>query len=574
MNTSTISRLRRIGLAIGITVAIVLATAAGLGMLASAAPAATPIYVRTDGSDANCNGTVNVAYSAGVAPSCAAAIHQGDTLLHGGGGTVMVGAGTYVENVTIGKDLTLQGAGAGSTIVDGGASSRVIYVSVNADVTITGVTIRNGAGFAGAGLYVASHNVLTLTNSTVSGNTSCNGCSGAGLYMESDVPAVISGCTFANNTTGNNADAGAIRSWNSKLAITGSTFTGNEAAGRGGAINHGGISGSLLIVDSVFSNNTVSGTAPAGGAIWHDSSTMVISNTTILNNSTNGDGGAIALSGGRASIYGSLIANNSAVDSDSCYGGAIYNFGSLLLIEDSVLRGNWVSGTGSTGGAIFGDGPVTLNRSTVSGNSASYTSGGIHSQESLTMTNVTISGNSATNTGGGFLHTGSAVGNVVNCTIVDNALTGGSPYGGGGIQVYGTVNMTNTLLADNDLANCGIIGSGASLNSGGHNLEDGNSCNLGATGDLINTDPAITWLSAMAPPVGAPGSQERMSLHALGRSSPAIDNGDDTACPPTDQRGVSRPVDGDGDSTATCDIGTFEFDLLNPVFLPLTMRAY
>jgi hypothetical protein len=48
--------------------------------------------------------------------------------------------------------------------------------------------------------------------------------------------------------------------------------------------------------------------------------------------------------------------------------------------------------------------------------------------------------------------------------------------------------------------------------------------------------------------------------HGLQDDSPAIDVGDNNGCPATDQRGVSRPVDGDSDGTATCDIGAFELD--------------
>ena len=38
----------------------------------------------------------------------------------------------------------------------------------------------------------------------------------------------------------------------------------------------------------------------------------------------------------------------------------------------------------------------------------------------------------------------------------------------------------------------------------------------------------------------------------------AVDGGDNSACPPTDQRGEVRLFDADGDGKAECDIGAFE----------------
>jgi hypothetical protein len=41
-------------------------------------------------------------------------------------------------------------------------------------------------------------------------------------------------------------------------------------------------------------------------------------------------------------------------------------------------------------------------------------------------------------------------------------------------------------------------------------------------------------------------------------ASPAIDTGTSQECPATDQRGAGRPVDGNGDGSAICDVGAFE----------------
>jgi hypothetical protein len=58
-------------------------------------------------------------------------------------------------------------------------------------------------------------------------------------------------------------------------------------------------------------------------------------------------------------------------------------------------------------------------------------------------------------------------------------------------------------------------------------------------------------------------------------SSPAIDAGTNTGCPTTDYRGYPRPVDGNGDGQAVCDLGAYEWWLPTGwLYLPLVMKKY
>jgi hypothetical protein len=102
--------------------------------------------------------------------------------------------------------------------------------------------------------------------------------------------------------------------------------------------------------------------------------------------------------------------------------------------------------------------------------------------------------------------------------------------------------------------NLTIVGAGGECSgvmiSLGHNLDRGVSCGLTATGDLSNADPLL------GPTSGILGDPTR-TLPLL-PGSPAIDAGDNNGCPTTDQRGLPRPVDGNGDGVARCDMGAFE----------------
>jgi hypothetical protein len=56
--------------------------------------------------------------------------------------------------------------------------------------------------------------------------------------------------------------------------------------------------------------------------------------------------------------------------------------------------------------------------------------------------------------------------------------------------------------------------------------------------------------------------------HALLTGSPAIDAGNNAACPLTDQRDGVRPVDGDGDNDPVCDMGAYELGGLQLTAVP------
>ena len=209
----------------------------------------------------------------------------------------------------------------------------------------------------------------------------------------------------------------------------------------------------------------------------------------------------------------------------------------------------------------------TLSRCAITGNSATG-GGGLTSRTQVTLdiTNCTIDGNTATDVGAGFNTNG--IINLYNSTVTDNSSTSDAPNGGAGLNTFagGNFRLWNTLVAGNQVAagnvlrNCGCTGGcSGTLNeflSQATNLEDGNSCGFSGSGDLSDTDPQLRPLDIYRGPTAS-----RPPLPG----SPAIDAGSDSGpinftCPETDQRGEPRPVDGDGDGTAACDIGAVELD--------------
>ena len=135
--------------------ALILILALALSNAISAVYAGSPIFVRPDGSDANCDGTANVAYpGSGTGLACAKATIGGGIAVVDVGGTVNVAAGTYNEAVTIDKSLNLvgdpgdasPGPGVNAPIFDGTGLPGSSAISLNAGVSgvlISGFEFRN-----------------------------------------------------------------------------------------------------------------------------------------------------------------------------------------------------------------------------------------------------------------------------------------------------------------------------------------------------------------------------------------------------------------------------------------------
>ena len=228
--------------------------------------------------------------------------------------------------------------------------------------------------------------------------------------------------------------------------------------------------------------------------------------------------------------------------SGATQGAGIFNQGDLT-VENSTIRGN--SGA-ANGGGISNDFSATLvvDHSQVSGNVArGFLGGGIYTVgSSVQVSNSTLSGNQAENGSAIATHgvDGPAITTIQYSTTTANESTTGAALAniiGGDAAATG---VRDSIVATN--AGTGTDCSGV-ISSAGYNIESGTSCNFGAAGDKQNTNPQLGPLADNGGPT---------NTHLPADTSPAVDAGNPSGCPATDQRGVTRPIG------PLCDIGAVE----------------
>ena len=252
--------------------------------------------------------------------------------------TIHVAAGTFTENVTIDVTLTLSGAGASLTTVDGSQSGTVILVIIappnSGTATISGMTLTNGSecGILGA------ESSLIVTDCVITGNNTTN--EGGAIYAWAGAP--VPSLTLRNTTIADNTAflGGGIASRFGTALVENCTISGNTAQLQGGGIANW-VGSDMTVVNSTVSGNV----AQEEGGIANDGTLRLI-NTTITGNRSQGSpGGGVESSDGTATLRNTLIAGNQASSGADC-SGTLQSEG-YNLIEDTsgctltgILTGN------------------------------------------------------------------------------------------------------------------------------------------------------------------------------------------------------------------------------------------
>jgi hypothetical protein len=404
----------------------------------------------------------------------------------------------------INKSLTINGPGASQVTVSGNNASRVFFIETGNTVTLDGLTVSDGnglgaypSGSGGAGIFngdgggIFNEGALTVTNSTVSGNSS-------------------------------DANGGGIRSaFSGTLTLTNCTVSDNSALGNGGGIHN--TAGTVTVTNCTVSDN--SGFITGGGILNIDAGTVTVTNCTVSGNITEtpvdgGLGGGIINFDGTVTVTNSTISGNSA----SAFGGGIIN-GGMLTLTNCTVTGNRADADGDafgSGGGITPAGAETLNNTIVAGNfvgAGSTPDDIIITFGTIDTANHNLIGDAATSGGLANGTNGNKVGNggfgalnintVLNTTLANNggstlthALVCGSPAIDAGSNALALDASNNPLTTDQ-------------RGTGFPRTLDGNGdstavVDIGAFEAVFNDPPTITG-STIARQAGSPASSSQIA---------------------------------------------------------------
>jgi hypothetical protein len=287
----------------------------------------------TGGSGGNgvaCEGNVCACTEAGIR----AAIAEGGgpfTFDCEGPTTVVTEAEIVIDN-----DVILDGEE--NLTVDGDENHRVFSVPEGVAAELRGFGVTNGRGEAdGGGIY--NSGTLTLTNSTLSGNSS-DPQGGGGIRNLGTLTLI--------NSTVSGSSGGSIGNLGT-ATLTNSTVSDNFSTEGGGM--HNGVGGTLTLTNSTVSGN--SGGIANEGTLTLTNSTMsgnlggiltfVVADTTLTNSTVSGNSRGLA-NRGRLRLTTSTVSGNGGITN---YETGTLTLTNTLVDDDCVADGTMVSGGGN-----------------------------------------------------------------------------------------------------------------------------------------------------------------------------------------------------------------------------------
>lgn len=308
------------------------------------------------------------------------------------------------------------------------------------------------------------------------------------------------------------------------------TIRNGTTSGDGGGIFVDSVMSASFVDIRIFGNSAES---DGGGiAIWTSATPVIVNRVLIDSNEAEWDGGGIYFDSVGLQISNSQITGNQAFGANGEGAGLWLNAGTVTISRSAIAEN---ISTNDGGGVYLEFGSIDVADSTVSGNIAGRDGGGVYFLwgDNSSLTNCTIADNQAADWGGGIVAGGVDNLTLAHVTVAGNTANFGSALDAGAVTVRNSI-ISGTCVGDP------VISQGGSIESPGDN------CGLTHATDQTAVSASALGLGALA----FTGGSTRTNMPSA--SSVALNTARSTYCTPTDQRGTARP------QGPACDAGAVE----------------
>jgi hypothetical protein len=284
--------------------------------------------------------------------------------------TINVAAGTYNVSTVLtyttpdgdgGHSLTIIGAGASSTILDGGNNNAILNIDTDnnadhtgdsgANVIIEDLTFRNGntSGKGGAVYVNTGEADISLSKTNFESNHSDD--DGGGFYIEPYRGNVSVSESNIDNNSGDYGGGGNIHTQHGAVIFTRNYVYSNTADTSGGGVYIYAPFNEMTVSDNYFRNNEAGGGASGGAIFTHTNSGGVanIINNTFSENRAGWYGGGALLGAYNydnviVNVYNNIFWNNIANYGNNDGDDLLVIVGTLHSIPTVNLYNNDFSG--------------------------------------------------------------------------------------------------------------------------------------------------------------------------------------------------------------------------------------